>query len=169
MAYTTYTAVKDSLEFEYWLTASRKIAEDGYAYTEDPNVFTDEEDFINNFINRTSDLIDGIIGTGYSTTSGLLESCNRWLAIYEIEQYVRSATNDRVLSVTINEDKKRALNWLLKIASGELYVPPASSTTTSSLSPQLIEGDNDGVTLTLGALEEDILLTGAADAETIPE
>lgn len=170
MAYTTAARVKEALTYEYWVLVTNRLTEDGWAFTLDPNSFTDEADFLNSFIDRCATFIDDYIGNGPFEANGMLENINRWLAIYDVEQYLLAGTSDRVVSVTINEDKKRALRLLDRIVDEDstLSVTPTDVTNTS-MTPQLIESDNDGVTLTLGALEEDIILGGAADAEEIPE
>lgn len=169
-AYTTYEKVRNAFAVGYWLSSaeSGKLTQDGYSYTLDPDSFTDEEDFITAFIENSASFIDDYIGNGPFSANGTLESINRWLAIFDIEQYLLASDSDRVVSVTINEDKKRALNLLDKINSGDIQSPTPSSS-SSSAAPALIEPDDDGVTLVIGDLEEDIWLGGAADATTIPE
>lgn len=167
MGYTTAAAVKNSLVFEYWKLCSVKLDEDGFDYTD--TVFTDEADFLTDFIDRAASFIDEYVGGGPFVASGLLETINRWLVIYDVEQYILSGTNDRVISVSINEDKKRALEMLRQIVKGELSVVPDGTGSSSAYEAALFESDTDGVTLTIGELEQNILLGGQDDATEIPE
>ncbi len=159
MAYTTAAAVKQSLTFEYWVTSSTKIEEDGYAFTLNPNVFTDETDFLEVFIDRCAAFIDTYVGGGPFVASGVLETVNRWLAVYEVEQYLLAATSDRVISVSINEDKNRALRLLDKMVDGDITVTPdGTSDSADAYTPALIEPDNDGDPLAFDTIGEDVLL-----------
>lgn len=171
MAYTTVAAVKNALPFEYWISAQTKLEEDGYDFDLTPTrVFTDEAVFLTVFIDRCASFIDDFVGGGPFLANGALEMINRWLAIYEVEQYLLAGTNDRVISVSINEDKKRALQLLVRILDGDITViPDGTGDTAGTYDVELYEDSTDGVTLTIGTLEEDILLGGLSDATEIPE
>lgn len=148
MSYTTPAQVKDGLSSGYWKSIKPKLTEDGYAFSD--LEFTDEDTFLQRFIDRTALFIDSFIGGGPFASSGLLESINRWLAVYDAEMYIISGTADRVISVTINEDKKRAIQLLTAIAEGTMTVSP--ETVSSTAAPDLIQPDGDS-----GVLTEEIL------------
>lgn len=176
MSYSTPANLKKSLIIEYWKQARKKLDEDGWAYTLDPNVFTDEEDFLQSFLDRSCDFVEaylsgGVAGNPPYASSGVLETIERWLSVYDVEQYVLSGTTDRVISVSINEDKKRALMMLDKINEGKLsgVVPLVPPDAESNAAPSLIEPCGDGDPLSFDGIEENVFLSTPEDTSCYAE
>jgi hypothetical protein len=166
MAYTTVAEVKKGLVYRYWKEAKRKLAEDGFAYDEDANSFTDEAVFLQTFVDRQAEFIDAYAKGPFAANS-VLDDINRTLALYAVEEYVVSARGDRQINISIVSEKKRVMKLLEQVRDGDIGVE--QSDPPEDAAPDLVEDTSDGVTLTLGDLEENILMYGASDADTIPE
>ena len=171
MAYTTVQNVKNSLTVNYWKTIKAKLTQDGWAFNEGTGVFTDESDFLQVFIDNAADFIESYVAgvvAGPFVQSGVLENINRWIATYDAEQYILAGTSDRVVSVTINEDKKRALQLLDRINEGKIQLYPADEDSATAIlnGPGLIEPDCDGDPLAIDAIEDEVFFGNGEDIGT---
>ncbi len=169
MAYTTIAQVKNELTYNYDKAAAKKLTEDGYI---DVAQRFDETSFLTFFVNQSASFIDSYL-SGVATPpfapNGVLDKINRNLAVYDAEMYLKSAQSDRQVSVSIYAMQKQAIELLQRIIDGDIALLPADGAAPDQGTVRLIEPDNDGVTLTVGDLEENILLGGCADATEIPE
>jgi hypothetical protein len=164
MAYTTPAKVKNGLVFQYWKQALKKLDEDGYVV--DSTGFDDETTFLQTHVDNQADYIDAFAG-GPFAANAVLDDINRVLAVYSVEEYMVSSRGDRTVNISIVSEKKRVMKLLQQVRDGEISC--AQLDPAEDAAPDLVEPDNDGVSLTLGALEEDILMYGASDATEIPE
>lgn len=171
-AYTTVQNVKNALTTNYWKSIKPKLTQDGFAYTD--SVFTDESTFLQGFIDRQGEFIEAYVAgvaTGPFVATGVLENLNRWLAIYDAEQYILAGTSDRVISVSINEDKKRALMILDNINKGLIELTPLDEDSATAIlnGPGLIEPACDGDPFNLIALEEQVFMGNGQTTGTCTE
>lgn len=168
MAYTTVAKVKNELPYNYQKGAEKKLTEDGWINA--AGTFS-EAPFVQQFIDQMASFIDSylaIIGVGPFSPNGVLEKVNRQLATYEVETYIVSASSDRVVSVSIYAMYVEAMKTLKMIVEGDIIVLP-SDVAPDSGTVRLIEPLYDGATLTIGELEEKILLGGSKESSEIPE
>ena len=157
MGYTTPGQVKRELSQGYQKPASKKLTEDGYI---DVAGNFDETTFLNYFITQTAAFIDDYlssVATPPFSANGVLDKINKILAVYEIELYLVSATQDRRVSVTLYANYQYAMKMLDKILNGDITITPSDEATYQG-TVRLIQPDDDGDPLSLGVLEQDILL-----------
>lgn len=152
MTYTTTTQVKRELPFTYQDPAIDKLTEDGYISS--AGVFN-EAAFLTYFVTQTSDFIDGYAGGPFSP-NGVLEKINKILAVYEIEMYLVSSQQDRVVSVTIYNMWKNAMRMLDDVRDGLIPVTPLTSQTGLTY---LVEPCGDGDPITQEWLDENVLFS----------
>jgi hypothetical protein len=164
MAYTTNEKVKDGLPYNYQSLARTKMIEDGWIVAD---VF-DEDGFLDKYVALGATYIDNYLGEGPYEAHGVLDDINKAYALYHIELYLISAQTDRVMSITIYNQWLQAQKLLQGILTGTIPISLTVAGDSDANSIGLVEPDNDGITLAIGDMEEDLFF-GSSDATEIPE
>lgn len=162
MAYTTTSQTKRELPYNYQDSAIDKLTEDGYI---DIVGNFNEASFLAYFVNQTADFMDGYAG-GPFQPNGILDKINKILAVYEIEMYLVSSQQDRVVSVTIYNMWKNAMKMLDAVRDGDIPgIIPIDSGVDPNDNPFIVESCCDDPPITQKYLDEFVAFDREPDRE----